>query len=273
MIGGIYIKQKGIEVLVSTMNQVDFSLIDKMNIKGNALIINQCQVNQYYEIADEKRTVKFYSFNERGVGLSRNNALMRASSDICLFADDDVVYHDQYERLIIEAFLKKPQADVIIFNVPSSNEKRSGPAQILKNSPVHYLNFMRYGTYSIAFRREKILKANIYFSLLFGGGAKYSAGEDTLFLFDCLNKGLKIWTNTAEIGIVHHNQSTWFKGFNQKYFFDKGFFYATMSKKFSSILILQFAIRKYKIFKNEMGFLQAIKYMLAGRKHCLIEGV
>jgi hypothetical protein len=46
-----------------------------------------------------------------------------------------------------------------------------------------------------------------------------------------------------------------------------------MSKKFSSILILQFAIRKYKIFKNEMGFLQAIKYMLAGRKHCLIEGV
>ena len=64
------------------MNQVDFSLIDKMNIKGNALIINQCQVNQYHEIADEKRTVKFYSFNERGVGLSRNNALMRASSNI-----------------------------------------------------------------------------------------------------------------------------------------------------------------------------------------------
>ena len=27
--------------------------------------------------------------NERGVGLSRNNALMRASGDILLFLDDD----------------------------------------------------------------------------------------------------------------------------------------------------------------------------------------
>ena len=33
-----------------------------------------------------------------------------------------------------------------------------------------------------AVRRERLQAANITFSLLFGGGAKYSNGEDSLFL-------------------------------------------------------------------------------------------
>lgn len=258
-----------IEVLLSTMNQIDTSIINKMNISGDAIIINQCNYNDFVENNENNRWIKMYSFNERGIGLSRNTALMRATGDICIFADDDVVYNDEYTSLILDAFKNNPDADLIIFNVPSLNDERKGPALIKKNSPVNYLNFMRYGTYNIAFKRESVVKANIFFSLLFGGGAKYSAGEDTLFLFECLKKGLKIYTNTAQIGTVSHEESTWFKGYNKKYFFDKGIFFTTLSKKLSYLLILQFAIRRYSLFKHEMGITQAIKYMLEGRKNIL----
>ena len=36
--------------------------------------------------------------NERGIGLSRNTALMRATADIILFADEDVTYKDGYAK-------------------------------------------------------------------------------------------------------------------------------------------------------------------------------
>ena len=45
----------------------------------------------------ENKTIKIYSFDERGVGLSRNSALMRADADIIVFADSDVIYNDDYE--------------------------------------------------------------------------------------------------------------------------------------------------------------------------------
>ncbi|KQL42437.1 hypothetical protein AN960_00280 [Bacillus sp. FJAT-25509] len=256
-----------LEVLVSTMHQKDNSLLEKMNIHSNAIFINQCDKVIFEEFPYKGNIIRFLSFNERGIGLSRNNALMRATGDICLFADDDVIYNDEYENIVLNAFKGDPNADIIIFNVPSLNKERENTAEIKRNSQVNYFNFMRYGAVSIAFKRESIKKANVYFSLLFGGGAKYSAGEDTLFLFECLQKGLKISTNTAQIGTVSQKDSTWFRGYNKKYFYDKGILYATLSKKLSYLLILQYAIRKHNLYKNEMGMIQAIKYMSEGRRN------
>ncbi|WP_454861528.1 hypothetical protein [Peribacillus frigoritolerans] len=130
---------------------------------------------------------------------------------------------------------------------------------------------MRYGAVSIAFRRESVIRSNVFFSLLFGGGAKYSAGEDTLFLFECLKKGLKIYTNTAQIATVSQEDSTWFKGHNKKYFYDKGILFTSLSKKLSYLLILQYAIRKYNLYKNELGMVQAIRYMIEGRRNHLVK--
>ena len=51
------------------------------------------------------------------------NALMRADADICLFADDDMVYEDNYVEIIENAFRDNPYADVIVF----ISEKRLSP--------------------------------------------------------------------------------------------------------------------------------------------------
>lgn len=256
-----------IEVLISTMNQKDLTLVNQMNVKGNAIIINQCDKNDFIELNDNNRCIKMFSFNERGIGLSRNTALMRSTADICVMADDDLTYVDDYEMIIKKAFEDNPKADMIIFNVPALNEERDGNSDNKKEYKVNYSNFMRYGTFRLAFRRESILKANIYFSLLFGGGAKYGSGEDTLFIHECLKKGLKIYTCPIQIGTVKQEDSSWFKGYNEKYFYDKGVLYNTISKRMSSLLILQFAIRKYNLYKNEMDMINAIRYMQKGRKN------
>ena len=93
-----------IQVLVATMHQTDHSLPEKMNIQTDAIIGNQCDRNEVEDFEWNGHKIKYLSFAERGVGLNRNNALMRASADVCLFADDDMVFVADYEKIITTSF-------------------------------------------------------------------------------------------------------------------------------------------------------------------------
>lgn len=253
-----------LQLLVSTIHQIDHSLLEKMNIQSDGIIVNQCDRNEFDEFEFKGHNIKFLSFAERGVGLSRNNALMRATANICLFADDDVTYVDNYEKHIEIAFLDNPEADVIIFNVPSTNAER--PSYIIpKIKKVRWYNFLKYGAVRIAVRTEKLKQANIYFSLLFGGGAKYSCGEDSLFIGECIKKGLKVYTNPTIIGYVSQEDSSWFKGYTDKFFFDKGALFACLSKRWAKLLCLQFVVRRYKLFFRDKTMLEAYRLMDKGR--------
>lgn len=261
-----------LEVLVSTMNMKDLRLINDMNIKSDAIIVNQSDKFEKKEfINEEKNTIKIYSFDERGIGISRNNALMRATADICVFADDDVIYVDNYKKKIMDEFNRNKDADIILFNVESLNKDRP-TCKIKKNHKVKMINCLRYGAVNIAFRREKIINSNIWFSVLFGGGAKYSAGEDSLFISECLKKGLNIYASTEKIAYVKQEDSTWFNGYTDKYFIDKGVFFSALSPKSSDLLILQFAIRKYNLYKEYKSIFEVVRLMKSGKKD-FIKGV
>ena len=56
----------------------------------------------------------------------------------------------------------------------------------------------------------------------FGGGCPHSSGEDSLFLCDCYRKGLRVWTHPYVLCCCKKDDSTWFRGYNEKYFIDKG---------------------------------------------------
>lgn len=253
------------QVLLSTMNQRNHSIVSKMNINSNAIIINQCDRFNFEELNINKNQIKFISMNERGIGLSRNTALCRAEADICLFADDDVWYEVGYKDLILNEFEKNQDADVIIFNVLSTNDNRK-KVEIKDGKRVHFYNCFKYPTYQICVKLNSIRKANIHFSLLFGGGAKYSNGEDSLFLADCLRKGLKIYTSPVNIGTVSHNESSWFNGYNYKYLFDKGVLYRGISRRFSKFLCLQFVLRHSNLFSEKFTRYEAFKIMMNGVK-------
>lgn len=254
-----------LEVLVATMHQKDTSLVQKMNISSNVIIINQSDFYDYIEGHENNKLIRMLSFDERGVGKSRNNALMRTNADICVMADDDMVYVENYEKIILDEFNNNPKADVIIFTVKiiDNNGER---VRKLKNKRVRFFNAFKYGAVRIAFRRESILKHNIHFSLLFGGGSKYGSGEDSIFLTDCLKNGLKIYTSSNKIADVYNYDSSWFNGYDKKFFYDKGALFEAISPKLSYLLIFQFIFRKYSLYKDELKLKDAYRFMVMGLK-------
>lgn len=233
-----------IQVLVAAMNQKDHSLIKKMNIRTDAIIGNQCSFNsvEKFNIGDQQ--IQYLNFAERGVGLNRNNALMRATGEICLFADDDMEFVDNYSDIVQDVFKQFPDADVIVFNLAEEIPTRY---VIKKIEKVGYLNYLRYGTARVAFKLKSVRDNGIYFNQCFGGGTEHCHGEDNIFLTDCLKAGLKIYAVPKTIAkLTEERKSTWNLGYDEKYLVDQGCLYRAISKRWWKLLCLQDAIRRGK---------------------------
>lgn len=209
------------QLIVSTMRQDDDSLIEKMNINSDAIIINQSNKVSYHETNIRDYIVKWFEFNERGIGMSRNSGLMRADAEIIQFADDDMVFTDTYMKDVLDEYKKHPEADVILFSNQCLNVERM-PYRVDEFARVGRIEGVKFGGARITARREKILYNNIYFSLLFGGGACYGAGEDVTFVQDCIKAGLKVYKSPVIVSTMKQESSTWFNGYDKKYFKDKG---------------------------------------------------
>lgn len=251
-----------LEVLISTMHQKDMSLIEKMNINTDALIINQCNKDDNQELLINNKKIRMISYNERGLSKSRNHALENSIGDICVIADDDLVYTNNYADIIVKAYEKYPDADIIAFDVPSTDHDR--PTSTLKNGNVGFLHSMKISSFQITFKRKSFLNNGIKFNELFGAGSKYTCGEENILLTKCLQKGLVIKYVNEEIAIVNHNESTWYRGFDERLFITKGAMFYEISSFLSYLLIIQFAIRKWSLYKKNVSFLIAYKYMLDG---------
>ena len=253
-----------LQVLVATMHQKDHSLLDKMKIKSEAIVVNQCDENCVEDFEYNGKRIKWLSLAERGVGLSRNTALMRATGEVLLFADDDVVYSDDYEKKVISTFEKYPDADFIVFNLKSLNEERP-EYMVKKDCRLHWYNCLKFGACKIAVRKESILYKNIFFPLLFGGGAKYQSGEDNIFISQCIKKGLKGYASSELIGTVAQEKSTWFRGIDEKYYHDKGALFKAMYGKITYIVVLLFELKNC-FRKNEFSVFKRLKYDFQGVK-------
>lgn len=250
-----------VQVLIATMNQQDHSLLEKMNIQSNAIVGNQCDYDEVEHFSYHGHDIGWYSFAERGVGLNRNNALMRANADIGLFADDDMVYVKSYPEIVKKAFEEIPDADVIIFDL---KYPRGGRPPITKIQRLNRRSGMRFGAARFAVRLSRIHLNGVSFNLCFGGGAKYSSGEDTLFLNDCFDKKLKVYTYPAVIAHLHdERESTWFQGYNDKFFFDKGVIYYLLNRNFGGLIAGYHCIKHCKIYRS-YGWLNAWKQMYNG---------
>lgn len=243
------------------MNQHDDSLIEKMNIHSDAIIINQSDRVAYHETAVQEHTVKWYHFNERGIGLSRNSGMMRADADIIQFADDDMVFSATYSQDVLEEYRKHPEADIILFSNQCLNKDRM-PYQVDRFGRVRRLEAVKFGGARITARREKLLHHNISFSLLFGGGAKYAAGEDVTFIQDCIKAGLKVYKSPVIVSTMKQDSSTWFSGFHKKYFVDKG---ALLAANFPLISRFGIYIQALKKSRNsEHSFQELLSFYREG---------
>lgn len=251
-----------LQVLTATMNQKDFSLIEKMNISSDVVFANQCKVTGYEECTFQTWKAKMISTNTKGVGTNRNLALMYSDGDIILFADDDIVYMDDYSSKVIEAFEKNKGADALIFGL---DMVKNGKREFLirnKNKRLFFWNSLKYGACVLAARREFVEKWNIKFTELFGGGTLYSCGEDSLFILDLFRKGAKIYAVEYVLGTHVNDTSTWFTGYNEKFFYDKGAWIACAFPKSRHLIKWYFILRFRK--KTELSLSNIHKYINSG---------
>ena len=253
-----------LQLLVAAMNREPLLLAEEMHIDSDAIIVSQGETYSYEEVEYKGHRIRYFSMHERGVGLSRTHSLLRADADISVFADQDIVYDEGYRDKVLNAFEEHPEADVLLFNVQAAPGRET--YHIKEFGRVRWYNYGRYPTYSFAVRTAKIHEANITFSLLFGGGAPHSNGEDSLFLHDCLKAGLAIYHIPVRIGQEQPGESTWFVGYNEKFFYDRGVLYKHLYGPWARLWAFRFVYTKRKIMCTEMPWTECFRIMVKGIK-------
>ena len=102
---------------------------------------------------------------------------------------------------------------------------------------------------------------NITFALLFGGGAKYGAGEDVTFIQDCIKAGLRVYKSPIIVSTMKQDSSTWFKGYDRKYYKDKG---ALLAANFPSISEVGVYIQAFKNRGGGYTFSELLRFYKEG---------
>lgn len=251
------------EVHVATMGRSDLSLCREMNIETDVLIANQCGRWDHDRIETPFR-VEMISTDTIGVGINRNLALSLSKADIVLFSDDDVVYYDSDIHGVIEAFEKHPDADIIFFGLDYTRDAEIFERRRCKDKRVRLNNALKYGAARMAVRRDSLVRHQIYFSTLFGGGAIYGSGEDSLFIRDCFKAGMTAYSDPYVLGRCAKDSSSWFAGFNDKFLFDKGAWLAAAFPKGKHFIKWYFIYKFSK--KAEKSLLQTAKLVNRGIK-------
>lgn len=206
-----------LEVLMSCMHQQDDGLVRSSRLTGDVVVINQCNREDYCEYPTENGTARMFSSRQRGLTKSRNMAIEQAAADICLLCDDDEQFLPNYEAKILSAYGQLPQADVIIFKI--TNRLPSFPDKIRR---LRFPLTMKVSSWQISFRRQSLLSSGIQFDELLGAGTGNGAEEELKFLTDCEKAGLQIWYVPVEIASVAQQESTWFSGYTETFFENRG---------------------------------------------------
>ena len=253
-----------VEVVCVTMGRKDLSIAEEMHITGDVVFGNQADSFRKDEQVRDGNMVRMITTNTRGVGVNRNIALLHATGDILLLADDDVCYVDDYVHGVRCAYEQHPDADMILFSLDITREGQVIRQIKNRDGRLRLHRAMRYGTCVCSIRRESQRRANIWFSTLFGGGTEYAHGEDTLFILDAFRRGLRVYTSSFCLGTCAKDSSTCFRGFDEKYFYDQGVLYRAAFGGAAGLLSVRFCIKRRGAYRKEISFSRALRAMWRG---------
>lgn len=249
-----------LDVLLSCMHQTDDALIRRSHITGNAVVINQGDREGERCVPTARGSVRWIDSLSRGLTVSRNLAIEGSDADICMLCDDDEVFADDYEQRILGAYETYPQADLIMFNIenwrnPFGNEPRE----------LKFPTTIRASSVQISFRRESLIRTGVRFDLLLGAGSGNGAEEEMKFLLDCHRAGLRVFYVPVEVARLNENESTWFSGFDETFFYNRG---ATtryiLGLPLAVAYGLYYVIRKRDLYADQISTAKALKAIFRG---------
>lgn len=256
-----------LEILLSCMHQTDNSLICRSGLTGDVVVINQCDRNDYQEFPTATGVARMYSTCQRGLTKSRNMAIEKASSDVCMLCDDDEHFVPNYEEHILRMYRSQPQADVIIFKMV--NRPSPFPDRIIR---LRFPQTMKVSSWQISFRRASLIKAGVRFDELLGAGTGNGAEEELKFLLDCERAGLAIYYVPVAVASVAQESSTWFSGFTEEFFENRG---ATtryiLGKEIASLYAIYYILRKKTLYSGQITPTAALQATFRGIRENKIE--
>lgn len=254
-----------LEVLLATMHQTDHQVLERIQLQSDAVVVNQCDRDGVERFEYRGYQILWINTTQRGLSKSRNMALSYASGDICLLADDDIVYADGYADMVVTAFREEPKADVIAFNtwllnVPENDG--AGRVDIRENRKAPRHSY--YGSVRLAFRLTAVRKRGLHFNEILGAGTAYGSGEESVFLRQGRKNGLQIYVNKGFLASVDYGSSTWFAGYNEKFYRDKGVFLAVAYGRSGWLFAFYYVLQSLKI--SELSPVKVYRCLLAGMK-------
>lgn len=249
-----------LEILLSCMNQTGGELIRNSKITGDVLVINQCGREGERSFRTEHGRVRWLDSASQGLTVSRNLALGESRADVCLLCDDDEVFEPDYEQKILSAYETLADADVIIFNMVNRPAVLGDSVRRIK-----FPQTMRVSSWQISFRRQSLLAAGVKFDELLGAGTGNGAEEELKFLTDCEKAGLIIYYVPERIASVAQEESTWFAGFDETFFYNRG---ATtryiLGYPVAAAYAVYYVIRKKTMYRDTITPVNALKAIFWG---------
>ena len=247
----------GLQVLVTTMHQSDFSKFSQMNLQTDAVLANQTDKNEYAETQINGCNVKLVSTDSRGVSRNRNIAISHANqnAEYVLFSDDDLIFNDGYEQKIISEFTKHPEAEAIKFNIHDlSKTRKVSMRRIEQFEKATRRNMSSSGVWGVVLKSEVLKKYNLHFHENFGAGTENYCGEDTIFLMEMLDKKVKFFRSPVDIAGIDQTESSWFKGYDERFFSTAGMVLGTIYPRLSYLLVIRSAYKAHRRGSSKLGF-------------------
>jgi len=255
-------------VLISCMYEKDTTIITRSNVQTDVVVVNQCDIDsvEEFDFVNKKGEIchaKFINSTERGLSKSRNLAILNAWGDYCQISDDDEVFPDNHADIIKEAYFKYPNASVITFAL---DWKDSKAIYLKKECKLGLVGILRTSSQQITFSLAKIKEYGITFDVKMGSGTGNGGGEENRFLIDCKKCGLRMVYYPKVIALIVPGDSKWFKGYDEKYFRDRGW---TSRRNLGFVKGLLFIIynafnHKREFTKNGVSFYRVVKNMVKG---------
>lgn len=196
------------EILLSTMFKTDLSFLKKIFAHEhfsnfNILIINQTDEEKV--LISDYENIRVINSLERGSPASRNLAIKNAIGDICLMADDDIVYQPNLKETILEAYSQNSDMDMISFEAIDENE--APYANYYPEGNHDKISLKEIYTWVITFKREVFNHYHIYFNHFFGVGSVFKGETEYVFLRNAFDKNLKMYHISKTI-VMHPYESS-----------------------------------------------------------------
>ena len=201
-------KENDIEILISTMNQTNLDFLfpmfpSKHFSNYNILIINQSEIKT---LSSEFPTVRIINSKSKGLSKSRNLALENAIGKICIIADDDIVYCEEFLNRISNAYNKFPNAATINFCAVNAEGRLMKKYALLAKTNLSIFDVLNTTSFEMTFNKEVLDASNVRFDENFGLGGVFEMGEEAAFLNDLRKKNKQLAFEPSVI--VMHRELT-----------------------------------------------------------------